>query len=70
MPANIQPTYQTEDADREAIFKLFQAIAAYGHRVRTGQKRFLLPENAESLSSVDEENHQHPDKRKEKSSEL
>ena len=69
MPANTQPANQTEDADRETIFKLFQAIAAYGHRVRT-EKKFLLPENAESLSSVDEENSQRPDKRKEKSSEL
>lgn len=50
MPTNTQTTNQTEDADREILFKLFQAIAAYGHRIRTGQKRLLLSEKAESLS--------------------
>ena len=53
MPTNTQPTNETEDADRETLFKLFQSIAKYGHRIRTGQKKLLLPEKAESLSKGD-----------------
>jgi len=64
MPADTQSTNQTEDADRETLFKLFQAIAAYGHRIRTDKKRFLLPEYAESLSTVDDASFQRPDARK------
>ena len=54
----------TENADRETVYKLFQAIAEYGHRVRTGQKRLLLPEKAESFPPVAQEKFQSPDERK------
>jgi len=41
MSANTQTTNQTENTDRERVYKLFQVIAEYGHRIRTGQK--ILP---------------------------
>ena len=64
MPTNTQTTNPTEEADRETIFKLFQAIAQYGHRIRTGQRRLLLPEKAESLSKDSQEDALRPDERK------
>ncbi|MBT7711882.1 MAG: hypothetical protein HN745_09180 [Deltaproteobacteria bacterium] len=54
----------TENADRETIFKLFQTIAEYGHRVRTGQKRLLLPEKADSFPAGAQKKCQRPDESK------
>ena len=63
MPTNTQTTNQTEEADRETIFKLFQDIAEYGHRIRTGQKRLMLPKKAESLSKDTQEDLHRPNER-------
>lgn len=64
MPTNTCPTNQTEDAGHEIIFKLFQTIAAYGHRIRTGQKKLMLSEKEEILSKNTQGDLHRPDERK------
>ena len=59
MSAYTQTTNQTKNTDRERVYKLFQAIAEYGHRIRTGQKT-SPPNEAASTPKTTRDGHAKP----------